>query len=164
MAKPVGLVMLIALEGAGVSVDAEDRSAAQVVFVCEHGSVKSMIAALWFNRVASERGLRLQAVSRGVDPDVKIPDGVAQSLRNDGFDLTGVVPVRLQSGDLTRAAHVVAIGADSPLFSALAKAPERWDDIPPASVDYRESRDAMRLHLATLVDALMRKQPTEQRP
>jgi arsenate reductase (thioredoxin) len=164
MAKLVGLVMLIASQGAGVSVNAEERSAAPVVFICEHGSVKSMIAALWFNRLASERGLRLQAVSRGVDPDAKVPDGVAQSLRNDGFDLTGVVPVRLQSGDLTQAAHVVAIRAHSPLFDALAMAPERWDHIPAASVDYRASRDAIRLRVATLVDALMRKQRTEQPP
>ena len=28
-----------------------------VVFVCEHGNVKSLIAREWFNRLAAERGL-----------------------------------------------------------------------------------------------------------
>jgi len=164
MAKLVGLVMLIALHAAAAPSNAEERSAPSVVFVCERGSAKSMIAALWFNRLASERGLRLQGVSRGVDPEAKIPEGVADNLRTDGFDLTGLVPTRLQSGDLSQAVRVVAIGARSPLFDALAEAPERWDDIPPTSVDYRASRDAMRLRLSTLVDALMRTQSPEQRP
>jgi arsenate reductase (thioredoxin) len=162
MAKLVGLVLLIAFHVAAPSPSAEGGPAAAVVFVCERGSAKSMIAALWFNRLASERGLRLQGVSRGVDPEAKIPDGVAHNLRNDGFDLTGLVPTRLQSGDLTQAVRVVAIGAKSPLFDALAKAPERWDDIPPTSVDYGASRDALRLRLSTLVDTLMRAQSPEQ--
>jgi len=163
MAKLVGLVMLIALHVTAPPSNGEERSAPAVVFVCERGSAKSMIAALWFNRLASERGLSLQGVSRGVDPEAKIPDGVAHNLRSDGFDLTGLVPTRLQSGDLTQAVRVVAIGAKSPLFDTLARAPETWDDIPPTSVDYRASRDAMRLRLSTLVDTLMRSQSPEQR-
>jgi arsenate reductase (thioredoxin) len=163
MSKLVGLVMLIASHVAAPPSNAEECSAPPVVFVCERGSAKSMIAALWFNRLASERGLRLQGVSRGVNPEAKIPDGVARNLLSDGFDLTGLVPTRLQSGDLTQAVRVVAIGAKSPLFDALARAPERWDDIPPTSVDYGASRDALRHRLSTLVDSLMRAQSPEQR-
>ena len=164
MAKLVGLVMLVASHVAGSLSSAEERAAPVVVFVCERGSAKSMIAALWFNRLASERGLRLQGVSRGVNPEPKVPDGVAHNLRNDGFDVTGLVPTRLQSADLTQAARVVAIGAKSPLFDALASAPDRWDDIPPTSVDYRASRDAMRLRLSALVDTLMRTQSPQRHP
>jgi hypothetical protein len=164
MASAVRIGTLIAVLFTAVPLPAEEHRPGAVVFVCEHGSVKSVIAALWFNRLASERGLRLQSVSRGVDPDPKVPDWVVPYLRNDGFDLTGVVPVRLQSGDVTQAVHVVAIGANSPFFDALGVLPERWDDIPPTSADYRASRDAMRLRLGTLVDALVRKQSTEQRP
>ena len=163
MVKVIGLLVLFAAHLAAPAMSAEDRPAT-VVFVCEHGSAKSMIAALWFNRLASERGLHLQGVSRGVNPDAKVPESVAQNLRNDGFDLRGVVPVRLQSSDLTRAVHVITIGAESPLFDTLVKAPERWNDIPPVSVDYSASRDAMRLRLGTLVEALGRKQPAGQRP
>ena len=71
MAKLVGLVVLFAAHLAPPGVSAEDRPTT-VVFVCEHGSAKSMIAALWFNRLASEQGLPLQGVSRGVNPDAKV--------------------------------------------------------------------------------------------
>jgi arsenate reductase len=162
MQNLVGLVLLIALHVAVPPAKAEERPTPSVVFVCERGSAKSMIAALWFNRLASERGLRMQGVSRGVDPEAKIPDGVAKNLRSDGFDLTGLLPTRLESGDVAGAVHVVAIGTKSPLFDAPARAPERWDDIPPTSVDYDASRDAMRLRLSALVETLMRVQPPQQ--
>src|SRR5262249_61970728 len=39
-----------------------------VVFVCEHGAAKSVVAAAYFNRLAAERGLSVRAVARGADP------------------------------------------------------------------------------------------------
>jgi protein-tyrosine-phosphatase len=129
-----------------------------VVFVCERGSVKSMIAAQWFNRRAAERGLRVQGVSRGVDPEARIPDWAAAKLQGDGFDLTGVVPVRLIEADVARASRVVAMSTKSPLFEGLAGGPERWDDIPPVSEDYAAARDVIRRHVDALVEELARKQ------
>jgi len=41
---------------------------ATVVFVCEHGAAKSLIATLYFNQLAAERGLAARAAFRGVDP------------------------------------------------------------------------------------------------
>jgi arsenate reductase (thioredoxin) len=40
-----------------------------VVFVCEHGAAKSVIATAYFNKLAAERGLRTRAIYRGVNPD-----------------------------------------------------------------------------------------------
>ncbi|MGH9334858.1 MAG: hypothetical protein ACRD21_14045, partial [Vicinamibacteria bacterium] len=40
-----------------------------VVFVCEHGAAKSVIAAAHFNRLAKERELPFRAISRGTVPD-----------------------------------------------------------------------------------------------
>jgi arsenate reductase (thioredoxin) len=40
----------------------------QVLFVCEHGNVKSLMAASYFNQLARERRLPFQAVSRGSPP------------------------------------------------------------------------------------------------
>jgi len=145
------------------SLRAEEQTS-PVVFVCEHGSVKSMIAAQWFNRLSAERGLRLRAVSRGVEPDQTIPAGVAENLRKDGFELRGLLPARLQKHDLSRAAHVVVIGARSPLLDGLAAAPERWDDIPPASTNYEASRDAIRQRIGALLDKLAPGQGIEKRP
>jgi hypothetical protein len=46
-----------------------ESSAAQVLFVCEHGNVKSLMATSYFNQMAQERGLAFRAVSRGSAPD-----------------------------------------------------------------------------------------------
>lgn len=148
--------VLIVLQLLVPSMLGQETSVKPIVFVCEHGSVKSMIAAQWFNRMAAERGVALRAVSRGVEPDARIPEAVAQKLSKDGFDLTELVPVRLQQSDLTNARHVVSIGAKSALFDKMSKGLERWDDIPPASSNYAASRDALRARIAALLDTLAR--------
>jgi arsenate reductase len=38
----------------------------KVVFVCEHGAAKSVIAAAYFNKLAKERNLPYEAVCRGM--------------------------------------------------------------------------------------------------
>ena len=135
---------------------ADDGSAmGRVVFVCEHGSVKSVIAAHWFTRLAVERRAPFRAISRGLAPDEAIPPGVAHNLVQDGFDVAGFTPKRLEKSDLAGAVHVVAIGIDSPLFAEAKDVPvSRWSDIPPASTEYAASRDAMRARMGALLDAL----------
>ena len=59
----------------------------KVLFVCLHGSPKSLIAAEYFNRLAAARGLGARAVSAGTEPDDVIPPRVVQGLRADGIDL-----------------------------------------------------------------------------
>ena len=126
---------------------------ATVVFVCEHGTVKSVIAAELFNRRAAERKLRFHAVARGVTPEERIPDAVAGNLKADGFDLSGFAASPLTSEDAKTAAYVVAIGVDPPLLKD-AKAMARWTDVPPASTEYKASRDDMAKRIDGLLDAL----------
>ena len=129
----------------------------RVVFVCEHGSVKSVMAALWFNRLATDRNAPFRASSRGVSPDEAIPPAVADNLARDGFDVAGFTPKRLEKADVAGAAHLVAIGVDSPLLAEVQEVRvSRWNDIPPASTDYAASRDAMRARMGALLDALSR--------
>jgi ketosteroid isomerase-like protein len=130
-------------------------AAGRVVFVCEHGSVKSVMAAYWFNRLAAERRAPFRAISRGVSPDDAIPPAVAVNLAKDGFDVAGFTPKRLEKADLAGAAQAVAIGVDSPLFAEAQEVPlSRWSDIPPASTEYAASRDAMRARMGALLDSL----------
>ena len=42
--------------------------APQIIFVCEHGAGKSVIAAAYFNKLAAERGLPDRAIYRGANP------------------------------------------------------------------------------------------------
>lgn len=50
----------------GLAAAAGEGSPQQVVFVCEHGNVKSLMAASYFNQLAAQRGLRWRAVSREI--------------------------------------------------------------------------------------------------
>ena len=62
------------------------KAAPQVIlFVCEHGAAKSIIAAAEFNRLAEQNGLPHRAISRGTNPDPAFAPGVVAGLNKDGF-------------------------------------------------------------------------------
>jgi ketosteroid isomerase-like protein len=132
-------------------------SDAKVLFVCEHGSAKSLIASEWFNRLAQERGLPMRSVSRGLTPDDAIPPVIAQHLRGDGFDVSGMTPRRLEEPDGAGAVRIVGIGVDAAALGKVGAAPvEIWTDIPPVSTGYAASRDAMRRRIDALLEELAR--------
>jgi len=137
-------------------VSGDDSPPAPVVFVCEHGSVKSLIAASLFDQAATDRGLPHRAVSRGIAPDARVPPAIAAALARDGFDVAQVKPQALTAADLAGATRVVAIGVDLPANGAQAPGPaEHWDDIPPASKDYPAARTALQRHIDELLDELI---------
>lgn len=126
-----------------------------IVFMCEHGNVKSLIASEWFNHLAAERGLTVRAVSRGLSPEVVVPARIAEHLRGDGFDVRSFRPRALARVDLVGAARLVVIGSQPPSWvSAEPVAVERWDGIPPASESYDASRAALRDRIVVLLESL----------
>lgn len=129
--------------------------AGNVVFVCEHGTAKSLIAREWFNRLAAERGLGIRAISRGVTPETSVPPAVFDALRKDGFDVSGFAPLAFSAADASSAVRVVGIGVD---LSAVAQQGdarwEAWEGIPPASQRYVAARDALRARIETLLETL----------
>src|SRR6476660_2666664 len=48
----------------------------RVVFVCEHGSAKSVIAATEFSRIARENGLKVDVLTRGTNPDAEVSKSI----------------------------------------------------------------------------------------
>jgi arsenate reductase (thioredoxin) len=122
-----------------------------VVFVCEHGSVKSVIAAEWFNRLAAERGMKARAVARGVTVDPSVPAGVADALQRDGFDVRGFTPRAFDADEATAASRVVSFGAQLPPNTA---AVTTWSGVPPASERYEEARDDIRSRVEALLAEL----------
>jgi len=126
-----------------------------VVFVCEHGGAKSVVAAALFNARASARKLPFKAESRGVVPDPRLAPAAVAGLRADGLSPDREVPLRVGRADVDGAKVVVAI---DPLPPDLAKGArvETWDAIPPISVDYAASRDAMLPRIDALLDELAR--------
>ena len=128
---------------------------APVVFVCEHGNVKSLIAASLFDQVAKDRGLPFRAVSRGLNPEPEVPIKIAEALRGDGVDVSSFKPRALTSADVATASRVIAIGVDLSSFLREKQVPsELWSDVPPASVDYAASRAALLRHIGSLLDEL----------
>lgn len=124
-----------------------------VLFVCEHGSAKSLIARLLFERAAKEAGLDARAESRGTVSDEAVPDRIKNALRQDGFETGSWRPKRLAGDDLQSAERVVVF--DVPLGAAQGSVKlERWDGMPAVSENYAVAREAIRGRVGDLVRRL----------
>src|SRR5262245_41999254 len=124
-----------------------------VLFVCLHGSAKSVIASRYFRRFAAERGVTAESGAAGTEPDRAIPQRVVEGLDRDGIDVRGLRPSRVAAADLGRAAMVVAFGCelDGPAGGLVV---ERWDDVPAVSEDFGRARDAIATRVRALVDRM----------
>jgi len=65
-----------------------------LLFVCLHGSAKSLVAMEHFNRFAAERQMPMRALSAGTEPDDEVPPEVVAGLARDGFAVAGRKPLR----------------------------------------------------------------------
>src|SRR5688572_23884618 len=68
------------------------RVPAEVVFVCEHGAAKSVVAAAYFNKLAVERGLAARATARGADPQADLSVSAVKGLKEDGIEPSLAAP------------------------------------------------------------------------
>ena len=67
-----------------------------VLLVCEHGSVKSLMAATLFRPAGSQRGMSIRAVARGIAPDAQVPKRIVEGLKADGVDVSELKPTRME--------------------------------------------------------------------
>jgi arsenate reductase (thioredoxin) len=126
-----------------------------VLMVCEHGSVKSLMAASLFNQAATQRGLPFRATARGVSPDAKVPERIASALGKEGFEISGFVPTKFSEVDLERSRRVILIGLDPKILNGEASGKiETWLDVPAAGTDYEAARASLAKHIETLLDEL----------
>jgi arsenate reductase (thioredoxin) len=122
-----------------------------ILFLCQHGGAKSVIAASHFNRLAAERGLPFTATSAAAeDPYDSVPAPVAEHLERDGFDVRALEPHQVTPGEIESAERVVTIGCSIPGVEGI----ERWDDVPAASEDLEGSVAAIRRHVEALAEEL----------
>jgi protein-tyrosine-phosphatase len=127
----------------------------RVLFVCQHGAAKSVLAAMQFRRLAARRGLRAEATFAGTEPDPEIAPRVVQALLAEGVDVRGLRPRPLTAEDVASAARIVTFGCDlGP--SAPPGAVDRWDDVPAVSEGYEAARQAIDARVALLVEELAR--------
>jgi arsenate reductase (thioredoxin) len=138
------------------SFPAEQPPAGQILFVCERGNVKSLMAASYFNQLAAQRGLPWRAVARGISPDSPtVPKSIAAALLAEGVDVSEFHPAKVDATDAAEAARIVMIGTDLPArVAADEQRIERWNDVPPASTSYDAARSSLKAHVAKLLQRL----------
>lgn len=152
------MTMTLALFAWAAYVPAEEQplESGNVLFVCEHGSVKSLLAKLLFERTAAREGLTLHAVSRGTAPDAAVPEWMRAALERDGFDIGAWRPVALSPRDLRSAQRVVTFDVTLASDGLVGPATEHWDGLPSVSRDYGMGREAIAARVEELVQELKR--------
>ncbi len=132
-----------------------DQAGKTVVFVCEHGSSKSVVAAELFNRTAQERGVSLRAVSRAVSAETresKVPPGLVRSLSADGFNVGTFEPQALAEQEASSAVRVVVMNYDGKVESAGNAKVEHWNELPGVITQYDNAKKEM----SSRIDALLK--------
>src|SRR5262245_33022411 len=142
---------------AALTVQAPPATEPTIVFVCEHGAARSVIAATYFEKIAAERGLRARAVYRGVTPQADLGESAITGLRADGLTPPSQKPSPLTSGDVDTATVIFAIGCKLPDRATASGKAQSWDDVP-TDRGYGPMRDAIKAHVERLVDELLKKQ------
>jgi len=127
-----------------------------VVFVCLHGSAKSLIAAEHCQQLATRRGMEIRATSAGLEPDAEIPPPVVQGLLKDGIDVRGRRPRRADREELANASRVVSFSCDLAAMVPPDVFVERWDDIPAVSGNFAVARDHIVARVTQLLGTLER--------
>ena len=134
---------------------ADRKYIAEVVFVCEHGAAKSVIAAAHFNHIAQQRGLNLRAVARGTNPDPEVAPKVIAGLKSERLKEITTKPQLVSERDTSDAKRVVTLGCKLPHEARSTD----WNDIPSPSVNYSAASSAIRSRVEALVDELAPKRP-----
>jgi protein-tyrosine-phosphatase len=161
--KIVNLLLLASTALAQSASPQPEVNASTVVFVCEHGAAKSVIAAAHFNRLASELKLPYRAVARGTNPDDAVSPAVRKGLAAEGLDVTTWKPKAVSEEDISRAGRVVSLATELPAKKPSVK-PKllEWNDIPPVSEDYSAARAAIVREVEKLVNGLAAEKPAAE--
>ena len=113
-----------------------------IIFVCEHGAAKSIVAATHFNQLATQRRLNLTAVARGTNPDHELSEATIQGLSKDGLVLTKLTPQKLSFEEALSAQRIISF-CELPNEVVEKVTTEQWEGIPAVSENYDQARDAI---------------------
>ena len=134
-----------------------------ILFICEHGAAKSVIAAAHFDRLAKARGLKYRAVFRGTNPDPALAASAVKGLKEDGIDTRGWKPELVTKKDLEAASAVVTLGCALPDKEAAAGKMLEWNDTPSVGQNYQAARDYLVKKVEGLVEELAKKEQAAKR-
>ncbi|MFL6446244.1 MAG: hypothetical protein ACJ746_00860 [Bryobacteraceae bacterium] len=138
------------------SADATDKKT--IVFVCEHGSAKSVIAAAHFNDLAQKNGIPYLATARGINPDKEIPPYVRTGLSREKLDIKDWQPKPFAKQDAVKAERIVTLGCVLPksMSTGLTRL-QNWNDVPSPKDNFRDASEAIAARVASLVTELASK-------
>ncbi|HEY5729713.1 MAG TPA: hypothetical protein VIS72_06645 [Anaerolineales bacterium] len=126
-----------------------------IVFVCEHGAAKSIVASVWFNKLAAENGLDIRAIARGTHPDAELGPKAVEGLVNDGLTPTESTPQKLSLADVDSAQHIVTFCELTQELKTITTS-ESWAEVPNISDGYEPARDAIIKHIDQLISNFSR--------
>jgi protein-tyrosine-phosphatase len=113
-----------------------------IIFVCEHGAAKSILAVAYFNKLAIDKGSDLRAIARGTNPDKELSPQTVMGLSKDELQPTESTPQKLTEADVQSAEHIITF-CDLPVEFHQKIIVEQWDGIPPVSENYEKAREAI---------------------
>jgi protein-tyrosine-phosphatase len=126
-----------------------------VIFVCEHGAAKSVIATAYFNKLAAERDVPVRATFRGMTPQDDLSVRAVAGLEADGLPIPSGKPSAISERDVADATHIFAIGCTLPEKATRSGKAADWSDVPDDQ-GYGPMRDAIVRHVKQLLDELQR--------
>ena len=124
-----------------------------IIFVCEHGAAKSIVAATYFNKLAEEKGLHIRALARGTHPDRDLSKKTVNGLNGDGLTPSNERPVHVSLADLAGARQIVTFCELPSEYQSGIKVQD-WQDVPPVSENYARARDEILARLHHLFDQI----------
>jgi arsenate reductase (thioredoxin) len=135
------------------------QSVRTVVFVCQHGAAKSVLAAALLERLAAEQGLPLRALARGTQPEPQVAPAVTAALLAQGIDVGAWQPRPVTPDDLARAWRVISFGPDLSQLHHAGTPVQVWSNVPAVADGLQAAQAAIAGRLSTLLQDL-----PEQRP
>ncbi len=125
-----------------------------MVFVCEHGAAKSVLAAALLERLAAEQGVPLRAVARGTEPEPQIAPTVAAGLLDQGIDVRAWQPRLVTREDLAEAWRVVSFGPDLSHLGPAGSLVQVWGDVLAVADGFQATQAVIAGRLSALLEDL----------
>jgi len=124
-----------------------------IVFVCEHGAAKSVIATAYFNKLAAERGIPQRAITRGTNLDPVFAPKVIAGLQSADVPPPPGLPTLLTAKDLKSAQRLITFDVNPPAGLPLVQRLE-WNGTPSPGANLAGSQIEIEQRVRKLIDDL----------
>ncbi len=126
----------------------------KIIFVCQHGAAKSVIAAAYFNKLAKERNIPYVAECRGIEPDSTVSMSAREGLTRDQLLDPRVKPQRLLAADTVNVDRIILFTPPLPSDTGSSIKTENWSQVENVDAEYPKRRDAIVKKINELLDKL----------